>query len=399
MYTMSDQAPVTVVSGNLGAGKTTFLNHLLSVADRRIAVLINDMGEVNVDADLIESGTDLARAGIAELSNGCICCELQDDLETEVRRLAQRYDFDHLIVESSGISEPAPVARIFTSGAASARYTVDALVTVVDAGLLADTVAGRSLERETGVEAEDRSLSDLLIEQIEVSNLVLLNKIDLVDEDTAARLEEVIRGLQPDAEVIRTTYAETPPDNVLGRELFDRGELGELPGWKRAIDREHDENHDHEQHHDHRTPESVYGVSSVTYHRRQPFDPDAFWRALRELPSSVVRAKGPCWIAGRDDLAVHVSTAGSSVHAEGRGPWIATLPPGQRSLYRQTRDVPWDKEYGDRRTEFVLIGTELDAAPIVDRLDDCLVDPANSPTFEDNDRFPSEEGERTIVRQ
>ena len=395
---MREQVPVTVVSGSLGAGKTTFLNHLLSVADRRIAVLINDMGEVNVDADLIESGTDLAREGIAELSNGCICCELQDDLEVEVRRLAQRYDFDHLVVEASGISEPAPVARIFTSGPASARYTVDALVTVVDARLLADTVAGRSLERETEPDEENRPLSDLLVEQIEVSNLVLLNKTDLVEEDTADRLEAVIDGLQPGAEVIQTTYAETPPDSVLGRDLFDRAGLGELPGWKRALEhaREHDRGHGD---HDHRTPESVYGVTSVSYKRRQPFAPAAFERVLRELPSSVVRAKGPCWVAGRDDLVIQVSTAGRSVHAEAEGPWVATLPPGQRSLYRKNRDIPWDETYGDRRTEFVLIGTGLDQESLADRLDDCLVDPADSAAFVDDDRFPREEGARTIIRR
>ena len=426
---MDEQTPVTVVSGNLGAGKTTFLNHLLSVADRRIAVLINDMGDVNVDADLIESGTDLAREGIAELSNGCICCELQDDLETEVRRLAQRYDFDHLVVESSGISEPAPVAQLFTTGPASARYTVDALVTVVDARLLAETVAGQTLERETGPDETDRPLSDLLVEQIEISNLVLLNKCDLVDDETLDRLEAIIAQLQPDATVLRTTYAEVAPDEVLGRELFDPAELGELPGWKRAIeeahhhhkheqnhDHGHDDNHDHghehdheqdhghehDHNHEHHTPESVYGVSSVTYHRQQPFDPECFAEALCDLPSSVIRAKGPCWVAGHDDIVIQVSVAGPSVHAEVEGPWAATLPPAQRSLYRDTHpELPWDETYGDRRTDLVLIGTDLDEEELTATLDACLVNPAETPDDEravTSELFPHEKGERTILQ-
>ena len=410
---MDEQTPVTVVSGNLGAGKTTFLNHLLSVADRRIAVLINDMGDVNVDAELIESGSDLAREGIAELSNGCICCELQDDLDTEVRRLAQRYDFDHLVVESSGISEPAPVAQLFTTGPASARYTVDALVTVVDARLLAETVAGRTLERETDPDETDRPLSDLLVEQIEISNLVLLNKCDLVDEETLDRLEAVIAQLQPDAMVVRTVYAEVSPEQVLGRELFDPTALGELPGWKRAIeeahhhghshehgdDHGHEGNHDHEHGHghDHHTPETVYGVSSVTYHRQQPFDPECFADVLCNLPSSVIRAKGPCWVAGRDDVVIQVSVAGPSVHAEVEGPWVATLPPAQQSLYRDTHpELPWDDTHGDRRTDLVLIGTDLDEEELTATLDECLVDPEEADIA--SERFPREKGERTILQ-
>ena len=413
---MNDRIPVTIISGSLGAGKTTLLNHLLSNADRRIAVLINDMGDVNVDASLIESGSDLAREGIAELSNGCICCELQDDLETEVRRLAGRYDFDHLVVESSGISEPAPVARLFTAGAAAARYTVDALVTVVDARLLDDTVAGRSLERETDPDETDRPLSDLLVEQIEVSNVVLLNKCDLIEEGTADRLEAVIAGLQPDAEVIRTEYSDVEIDRLLGREAFDPAELGELPGWKRALAEVHDHEHgdhddhehgDHDEHghehgdhcHVHRTPESVYGVSSVTYHRRQPLDPEGFAEVLRGLPSSIVRAKGPVWIAGRDDLLVQLSIAGRSIHAEGEGQWIVTLPPGQRSLYRDNHpEIPWDETHGDRRTDLVLIGTDFDADAIVDALDACLVDPDEA-ADPDDELFPRAVGERTVLRE
>ena len=417
---MSDRIPVTVVSGGLGAGKTTLLNHLLERADRRLAVLVNDMGDVNVDAALLE-GESLSKEGIAELSNGCICCELQGDLESEVRALAGRYDFDHLIVESSGISEPAPVARLFTAGPAAARYEVDALVTVVDATVLSQVVDGESLERETPPDAEDRPLSDLLVEQIEVSNVVLLNKVDLIDEDERERLTTIIRALQPDAEIIETTYSTVDPDDLLGRGLFDANELGELAGWQRALahahgDHDHEkaghrahdsgedehESHDHaaghgDATHTHRTPESVYGVESRTYRRFRPFDPDAFVAVLQELPKGVIRCKGPCWVAGHDDTVMQLSGAGRTIDVVAEGPWIATLPAAQRDLYRENHpEIPWDDDHGDRRTELVFIGPDLEWDDLVAALDDCLVEPATTP--DGRDPFPNTVGERVVLR-
>ena len=408
---MHDRIPVTVVSGSLGAGKTTLLNHLLERADRRLAVLVNDMGDVNVDAALLE-GSGLATEGIAELSNGCICCELQDDLESEVRALAGRYDFDHLIVESSGISEPAPVARLFTAGPAAARYEVDALVTVVDATLLSAIVAGETLERETPPDADDRPLSDLLVEQIEVSNVVLLNKVDLIDEDERERLTAVIRALQPDAEIIETTFSAVEPDVLLGRGLFDAEKLGELAGWQRALahdEHDHGESgagHGHDDHtpddhadeaHTHRTPESVYGVESKTYRRFRPFDPAAFVAALQELPTGVIRCKGPCWVAGHDDIVMQLSGAGRVIDVVAEGPWIATLPAAQRDLYRENHpEIPWDDDHGDRRTELVFIGTDLGWDDLVVALDDCLVEPGTTP--DGRDPFPNTVGERVVLR-
>ncbi len=406
---MSTTTPVTIVSGSLGAGKTTLLNHLLSHTDRRLAILVNDMGEVNIDAALLESS--VSREGIAELSNGCICCELQDDLETEVRALASRYDFDHLVVEASGISEPAPVARLFTVGRAAARYEVDALVTVVDGPLLAETFAGETVERETPVDAEDRPLADLLIEQIEVSNICLLNKCDQLPDDDIERLEAIISALQPDATVIRTIYSEIEPRELLGRELFDPGSLAELPGWQRALEaaraheghhgeHSHDHSHDHGHDHDHthRTPESVYGVESITYRRRQPFDPKAFAGFLEDLPASVVRLKGPCWIAGRDDLVIQISGAGRSITAEATSPWVVTLPPAQQSLYRDNHpDLPWDDTHGDRRTELVFIGTDLEHETLEAKLDSCLTETDGTQVVS-TDPFPETVDERTVIR-
>ncbi|GAB3033328.1 CobW family GTP-binding protein [Natronobiforma cellulositropha] len=406
---MRDRMPVTVVSGSLGAGKTTLLNHLLTTADRRLAVLVNDVGDVNVDASLLESGSDLPREGIAELSNGCICCELQDDLETEVRALARRYDFDQLVVETSGISEPAPVARLFTTGSAAARYTVDALVTVVDASLLATVVSGDRLERETPPEAADRPLSDLLFEQIEVSTLVLLNKCDLVSEGELERLERVVAGLQPDATVIRTVYSEVEVERVLEREEFDPQALGGLAGWQRALEEYrahadeacgHGGDGEHTHHgHSHRTPETVYGVEAITLRYHAPLEPERFAAFLRELPPAVLRLKGPCWLAGRDDLEVQVSGAGRSVAAEGVGPWAASLPATRRELYRENHpDLPWDERHGDRRTELVVIGTDLDETALTAGLEACLTDPDEDAPLE-ADSFPRERGERTVVRR
>ncbi|MGM0606485.1 MAG: CobW family GTP-binding protein, partial [Halobacteriota archaeon] len=232
--------PVTILSGSLGAGKTTLLNHLLTHSgDRDIAVLVNDMGSVNIDAELIAEGSELELDdGVAELSNGCICCELQEDLSTAVVRLAGERDFDQLVVESSGISEPEPVARLFTTGSrAAALYDVDALVTVVDTRLFVDTFSGRTVPERRGTDEEDtRPLSDLLIEQIEFSNVVLLNKADLCTEAELTEAAALVGELQPDALVYRTVQSEIDPEELFDTGRFDPDEMGSLAGWKRAID-------------------------------------------------------------------------------------------------------------------------------------------------------------------
>ena len=446
---MGDRIPVTILSGSLGAGKTTLLNHLLANAGgREIAVLVNDMGDVNVDAELIAEGSELdVDDGVTELSNGCICCELQDDLETAVVRLANEREFDALVVESSGISEPAPVARLFTTeSAAAARYRVDALVTVLDTRAFLDAFGGDDVPERRGTE-DDRPLSDLLVEQVEVSNLVLLNKADLCTEAELAEAEELVAALQPSAGTIRTEFSAVDPDRLLGVDLFDERDVGDLPGWKRALeearhdhggghdhdhdghdhddhdhddhdhddhehddhdhdDHEHDDHdhddhehdhggghdhdehggghdhdehdghgHDHgeEDHHGHRHPDEVYGVTSFTYRRRRPFHPGRITALLRDLPAGVVRAKGTLWIAG-SDLRQQVSQAGPSVRASAPGPWIASLPEIERDMLRSNRPaLEWDDEHGDRLTEFVVIGTNLDEADVRGRLDDALV--------------------------
>jgi len=412
-----DRIPVTVLSGSLGAGKTTLLNHLLrNAGERDIAVLVNDMGDVNVDAELIAEESEVDVEGVTELSNGCICCELQDDLETAVVRLANERSFDNLVVESSGISEPAPVARLFTTESrAAARYRVDALVTVIDTRRFLDAFAGDDVpERRVAADDDeaDRPLSDLLVEQVEVSNLVVCNKADLCTDAEMDEAIDLVGALQPDAETIVAEFSAVDPDRILDVGLFDAGELGDLPGWKRALAEaaEDHADHDGEGHahgdHAHRHPDEVYGITSFTYRRRRPFHPDRIAAVLRDLPPEVVRSKGTLWVAGTDQRQ-QVGQAGASVRVTALGPWIASLPSVERDMLRSNRpELDWDDEHGDRLTEYVVIGTAVDESAIRERLDDALVtDEEWAAVGEDESEidgelpFPTEQGEELALRE
>ncbi|WP_338730140.1 GTP-binding protein [Haladaptatus sp. DJG-WS-42] len=375
-----DAIPVTILSGSLGAGKTTLLNHLLhNAGDLDIAVLVNDMGEINIDAALVSDTSELSVAdgGVTELSNGCICCELQDDLNEAVVRLAKNRDFDHLVVESSGISEPEPVARLFTTESrAAALYAVDSLVTVVDSRLFFDAFDGAGVPERRGTDDEDtRPLSDLLVEQVEFSNLVVLNKTDLVSDEELETVSELVRALRPDAELRHTSHGQLDPHDLLGQRLYDPQTAAEAAGWKQALaaDEEPDHSHGHG-HHDHAHPEEMYGVSSFTFRARQPFHPKRIADLLSSLPRGIIRSKGTCWAAGCGDNKLTFGQAGPSARIEVSGPWIASLSELDQELYKANRpNLDWDDEWGDRRTELVFIGTDLQEETMREELETCLL--------------------------
>ncbi len=355
-----DPTPVTVVSGALGAGKTTLLNRLLAdPGDREIAVIVNDMGKVNVDADLLarSSGDD---PNIVDLSNGCICCRLQDDLLTEAARLAETRTFDALVVESSGISEPVPVARTFLEGSSESdvdptdHYRLDTMVTVLDSyGFWKEFDAGASLP--AGAESDtDRPLADVLVKGIEFCDVLLCNKCDMVPDERLDEIEAALRTLQSRAEIVRTTRADIDPELVLDTEKFDFDAVTRSAGWKRALA---DEGHDHD-----RPAAAAHGVSSFVYTSEHPFHPERLDEWLDSWTVSVIRAKGVFRLAGREDV-MGLNRAGPSVQAGPIGRW---------------------GEEDDRRTRLVFIGTDMDEENITTCLDNCLLtDDESNTTFDD----------------
>lgn len=294
--------PVTVLSGSLGAGKTTVLNHVLT-ADHglEVAVVVNDMGEVNVDAEHVTQQSDLGgEEEVIEMSNGCICCRLRGDMLDEVGRLAERREFDYLLVESSGISEPIPVAQTFAMGFEDAEfdptdtYALDTMVTVVNAHSFWESFDSGSALTEQELEGDSgRVPEEVLLDQIEFCDVLLLNKCDLVPDDDLAEIEAVLERLQPRAEIIRTEFGNIEPDQILGTGEFDFQRAQDSAGWK------HELQHDH--HHD---PQEEHGVTSFVYQRRRPFHPERIATLLSDLPDEVVRAKGFFWSAGREDVAM-----------------------------------------------------------------------------------------------
>ncbi|WP_042662022.1 GTP-binding protein [Haloferax sp. ATB1] len=384
-----DQPPVTILSGGLGAGKTTLLNHLLTVGGEAydIAVLVNDVGEVNVDADLIESGTDLSMddGGVTELSNGCICCGLQNELDQELRRLAFDEEFDYLVIEASGISDPVPIAQRFVSPArAAALYDLDTTVTVVDVHQFHQAFV---LDNPLKPSDDDtRPLSDLLAEQVEFCDVLVLNKCDLVSDEEREAVERVIRTLHPGVDIVRTTESAVDPDRILGTGKFDKDEASNAARWKQVINHDHDTDSDlhehghddHEDHghddHDHLHPPEEFGVDSFVYERHRPFHPKRFHEWLRSFPDSVVRAKGHMWVAGRDRYALNLSQAGVQTHVEVNGRWAATLAEPQQQSYRESHSgLYWDDQWGDREVKLVFIGAGMDRTGMVGELDDCLL--------------------------
>ncbi|MEX5855431.1 GTP-binding protein [Staphylococcus haemolyticus] len=372
--------PVTVLSGYLGSGKTTLLNHILNNREgRRIAVIVNDMSEVNIDKDLVADGGGLSRTDekLVELSNGCICCTLRDDLLQEVERLVEKGNIDYIVIESTGISEPVPVAQTFSyiDEALGIDLTsickLDTMVTVVDANRFINDINSEDLlvDRDQGADQTDeRSIADLLIDQVEFCDVLVLNKTDLVTEAELTKLENILRKLQPDAHLIKTTNAEVDINEVLNTGRFDFEQASNSAGWIKELT---------EGGHAEHTPETEeYGIGSFVYSRRLPFHAKRFNDWLEQIPNNIVRAKGIVWLAQYNQVACLLSQAGSSCNISPVTYWVAAMSKEQREqILNQRSDVAqsWDIEYGDRNTQFVIIGTELDQEKIVKELDQCLV--------------------------
>jgi G3E family GTPase len=374
---IDNKIPVTVLSGYLGAGKTTIMNHILHNKDGlRVAVIVNDLSEVNIDASLIRGGGSLSRTDemLVEMSNGCICCTLREDLLREVERLALEQRFDYILIESTGVGEPIPVAQTFSyideeQGIDLTRFCrLDCMVTVVDAyRFWHDYSSGESLlERAQAVDEHDtRDVVDLLIDQIEFCNVLILNKCDMVSEAELNELEGVLRALQPSAKLIRTTNGQIDPKEILHTSLFDFDKASTSAGWIKEMEAEA------------HTPETEeYGIASFVYERAKPFHPQRLMEWMEEWPESVVRAKGTVWLATRHKQAQSLSQAGPSIQFGPAGLWAAALPEAERTALLE--DEPelaeaWDERYGDRTNKIVLIGIGMDRTQLVHSLDQCLL--------------------------
>lgn len=375
--------PVTVLSGFLGAGKTTLLNHVLNNREgRKVAVIVNDMSEVNIDADLVrEGGADLSRTDerLVEMTNGCICCTLRDDLLNEVRRLSEEGRFDYLLIEGTGIAEPLPVASTFSfrdeaGQSLSDIARLDTMVTVVDAASLLKDYGSNDFLRdrgETAGEGDTRTIVDLLVEQIEFADIIVINKASAVSADQLSLVRKVVAALNADARIIDTDFGRAPLDLILNTGLFSEEKARRHPLWFKEL----------YGFKDHVPEAEEYGIQSFVYRARRPFHPQKFNAFVSRTWPGLIRAKGHFWLATRPKWVGQFSLAGAIGRVSALGYWWAAVPP-QALAARNVSDVRsnphWDELWGDRRQELVFIGVGMDERAIRAALDQCLIGKSDS---------------------
>lgn len=401
--------PVLLITGFLGSGKTTLLNHILHNSEGiRFAVIVNDIGEVNIDAEMIARGGIVKEESgdLVALQNGCICCSLQSDLIRQIENLIKANSFDYIVIEASGICEPAPIAQTIMAMQQAdipeeydmPRPELDAIVSVVDALRLKDEFASASALSNPDIKEDD--LENLIIEQIEFCNIILLNKVDEISAEDKKEIYAVIRALQPKAKIIECNYCDVPLSEILNTHLFDFEDVATSASWVREIEKpleeldmhdhhqeEHDhhhEEHDHHHHHHHghnhegHSHTEEYGISTFVYYRRRPFEFHEFERFISmDWPKEIIRAKGVLYFNHNRDMSILFEQAGKSKELRESGLWFATAPEEELELLIAQepglkRD--WDDNYGDRMIKLVFIGKNLDWKLLETKLDDCLAE-------------------------
>ncbi len=385
------EIPVLLLTGYLGSGKTTLLNRILSnKRGIRFAVIVNDIGEVNIDATLIQQGGVVNQSddSLVALQNGCICCTLKSDLVNQLRDIANTERFDYIVIEASGICEPEPIAQTLISIPTMAdgfnvMPRLDCIVTVVDTLRMRDEFdAGQLLVRP---DIDDEDIENLVVQQIEFCNIVLLNKAAEVKPEELGRIRQIVRTLQPKAEIIECNYGDVDFDRILNTNLFDFDDVATSATWIQEVEsgadthhHDHDEHH-HDHHHDHEEEGEAeeYGIGTYVYFRRRAFDLRAFdnWVA-RRWPKGIIRTKGICYFDDEQDKCYIFEQAGKQVTLRDAGRWFATMPPEElrEALERDAQlQRDWDDFYGDRMQKLVFIGQHLDKELIERTLDECLV--------------------------